>query len=186
MRRRSWNQWMWIAAAGLLLPATQALSDPSPSETDTTTKERHGAPSKTQRHAGERKANEPMDSMGWDRNNDRMRPMNPQGHDSATRDRRAGNLAAAPSERSAEERSYVVQKGDTLGSIAAAELGSAKKWKLIARANDFDDPNELEIGRRIRIPKEASAKPREDASRDRDGMKQDRQGRSPSNPRLDR
>ncbi len=49
---------------------------------------------------------------------------------------------------------YVVQKGDTLGVIAAHELGSAKKWELIYDANRdrLKSPTDLKIGKPLRIP----------------------------------
>ena len=49
---------------------------------------------------------------------------------------------------------YVVQKGDTLGAIAARELGSAKKWESIFEANRdrLRKPTDLKIGQALRIP----------------------------------
>lgn len=61
-----------------------------------------------------------------------------------------GMNAGAP----AQERQYVVQKGDTLGAIASRELGSAKKWNAIFEANrdTLRSPTDLKIGQSLRIP----------------------------------
>ncbi len=60
----------------------------------------------------------------------------------------------APSPTVAAEREYIVQKGDTLGAIAAREMGSAKKWQLLYDANKdrLKSPTELKIGKTLRIP----------------------------------
>lgn len=47
---------------------------------------------------------------------------------------------------------YTIRKGDTLASIAAAQLGSADKAELIARANPLKNPLKLEPGRELLIP----------------------------------
>lgn len=63
--------------------------------------------------------------------------------------------AAVPtSPQSASAREYVIQKGDTLGAIAARELGSAKKWEAIYQANRdrMKNPSDLRIGKALRIP----------------------------------
>ncbi|MDA0214886.1 MAG: LysM peptidoglycan-binding domain-containing protein [Planctomycetota bacterium] len=51
-------------------------------------------------------------------------------------------------------REYVIQKGDTLGAIAARELGTSKKWELIYDANRdrIKGPSDLKIGKPLRIP----------------------------------
>jgi nucleoid-associated protein YgaU len=50
---------------------------------------------------------------------------------------------------------YVVEKGDTLGSIAKKKLGKSSKWKDIASANSssLSDPAALSPGMTIRLPK---------------------------------
>ncbi|MSR45203.1 MAG: LysM peptidoglycan-binding domain-containing protein [Phycisphaerales bacterium] len=50
---------------------------------------------------------------------------------------------------------YAIQKGDTLGAIAARELGSSKKWELIFDANRdrLKSPSDLKIGTSLRIPR---------------------------------
>lgn len=52
------------------------------------------------------------------------------------------------------EREYVVHRGDTLAAIAQRELGSREKWRVLARANDIEDPLTLRIGQRLRIPRD--------------------------------
>lgn len=50
---------------------------------------------------------------------------------------------------------YVVQKGDTLGSIAKKKLGKTSRWKDIVAANgsDLSDPAALSPGMSIQLPK---------------------------------
>lgn len=47
----------------------------------------------------------------------------------------------------------MVKRGDTLSSIAAELFGDPALWRVIAKANRLDDPRQLEIGRRLAIPK---------------------------------
>jgi Contractile injection system tube protein/LysM domain len=47
----------------------------------------------------------------------------------------------------------VVTRGDTLSGIAAELYGDPALWRVIARANRLDDPRQLEIGRRLQVPK---------------------------------
>jgi Contractile injection system tube protein/LysM domain len=46
----------------------------------------------------------------------------------------------------------VVQRGDTLASIAAELYGDPTRWRIIAAANQLDDPRNLVIGRLLSIP----------------------------------
>jgi len=55
--------------------------------------------------------------------------------------------AAAP-------RTYVVQAGDTLGTISQKLLGTSKKWELISKANGNVSPTSLRIGQTLTIPQE--------------------------------
>ncbi len=50
-------------------------------------------------------------------------------------------------------KSRIVNDGDSLWSIAAAEYGDPKKWRLIADANDIDNPRLLEAGDELTIPR---------------------------------
>jgi nucleoid-associated protein YgaU len=47
---------------------------------------------------------------------------------------------------------YTIKVGDTLGSIAAKELGSKNKWKELQSANPGLDPRNLRAGQKIKIP----------------------------------
>jgi nucleoid-associated protein YgaU len=58
--------------------------------------------------------------------------------------------------------SYTVQSGDTLASISERLLGSGDRWKEIAKANDIEDPNKLEVGTRLTIPDRGNAENRND------------------------
>ena len=53
-------------------------------------------------------------------------------------------------------REYIVQKGDTLSSIAKKELGNPAKWKNIYEINKdkIRDPNKLKAGTKIIVPVE--------------------------------
>ena len=59
-----------------------------------------------------------------------------------------------PTQQPTTTREYVVQKGDTLGSISTRELGTAKKWESIYEANRdrLKSPTDLKIGKSLRIP----------------------------------
>ncbi|MCC7146178.1 MAG: LysM peptidoglycan-binding domain-containing protein [Phycisphaeraceae bacterium] len=46
---------------------------------------------------------------------------------------------------------YVIQKGDTLWSIAKRVYGDGKRWSDIARANNLD-PKKLPVGQKITLP----------------------------------
>lgn len=46
---------------------------------------------------------------------------------------------------------YIVQKGDTLSSIAQKVLGDANKYKEIASNNKLSDPNVLSVGEQLDI-----------------------------------
>lgn len=58
----------------------------------------------------------------------------------------------ASSARASAERIHVVQKGETLGAIAARELGSARRWPEIVKLNKIDDPDNVPAGVRLRLP----------------------------------
>jgi hypothetical protein len=48
----------------------------------------------------------------------------------------------------------VVQPGDTIDWLAADELGDPNLWRVLARANDLDDPRRLRPGQVLVIPSE--------------------------------
>lgn len=52
----------------------------------------------------------------------------------------------------ASSKRYTVKAGDTLSKIAAAKLGSWKRWKEIAKLNNIRDPRKLRVGQVLRLP----------------------------------
>jgi len=65
----------------------------------------------------------------------------------------APNAAPKKSEKpTSGARTCMVQKGDTLRSIARRELGDEKRWKEIASLNPSVDPSKLAIGMRVKLP----------------------------------
>lgn len=52
-----------------------------------------------------------------------------------------------------ELTTHVVRRGDSLVSVAARIYSDPALWRVIAEANQLDDPLRLEIGRRLTIPK---------------------------------
>lgn len=52
------------------------------------------------------------------------------------------------------ERTYTVEKGDTLSHIAKAQYGKASKWRAIFEANSdqIDDPDKIFPGQVLKIP----------------------------------
>ena len=63
-------------------------------------------------------------------------------------------LPTKPTNKSAAGTTYVVQKGDTLGSIAKNKLGKTSRWKEIAEANGstLSNPAALSPGMSIQLP----------------------------------
>jgi len=47
----------------------------------------------------------------------------------------------------------LVKRGDTVSSIAAEAYQDPALWRIIAEANELDDPRQLQIGLRLAIPK---------------------------------
>lgn len=50
------------------------------------------------------------------------------------------------------DRSYRVNKGDSLWMIAKRVYGEGQAWTLLAKANDIRDPNRLSIGQELALP----------------------------------
>jgi nucleoid-associated protein YgaU len=70
--------------------------------------------------------------------------------------------SAAPSAKrtASSGGTYVVKKGDMLSVIAQTELGSAKRWREIAKLNPKVDPDRLLEGTRLVMPTGASQGPK--------------------------
>lgn len=56
--------------------------------------------------------------------------------------------ASAPLTRETKDGSYIVQRGDTLYSIA---LAFGQDWREIARWNELEDPGKLQVGQALRV-----------------------------------
>ena len=50
---------------------------------------------------------------------------------------------------------YIVQKGDTLGTIAQKYYGDAQRYKDIAKASGIQDPNRISVGQQLLIPQDS-------------------------------
>ncbi|MCA9371294.1 LysM peptidoglycan-binding domain-containing protein [Candidatus Woesebacteria bacterium] len=48
---------------------------------------------------------------------------------------------------------YVIQKGDSLSLIAQRVYGDLNAWVIIAQANNIKNPDDIEVGKTIVIPK---------------------------------
>jgi LysM repeat protein len=57
-----------------------------------------------------------------------------------------------PTESADHAKTYVVRRGDTLSSIAAAEYGDPARWRPIAEANRIANPRRLAPGTRLSLP----------------------------------
>ncbi|MGB0768704.1 MAG: LysM peptidoglycan-binding domain-containing protein [Phycisphaeraceae bacterium] len=80
----------------------------------------------------------------------------------------------APPTPSAIPRTYTVEGGDTLSSIAVAVYGDEKAWFQIAQANPSIDPKRLQVGQVIVLPD------REDTIREREEVRPPAPGRDQS------
>jgi LysM repeat protein len=71
------------------------------------------------------------------------------------------------------ERTHVVQKGETLSSIAAKEMGSSSKFHELFEANrdQLNDANDVRVGMALKIPSRRTAKT-EPATRTRERVNQ--------------
>ena len=56
------------------------------------------------------------------------------------------------SENAQSYGTYIVNAGDTLSSIAAAQLGNYSLWTTLATLNNIRDPNSLVTGQVLKIP----------------------------------
>ena len=65
-----------------------------------------------------------------------------------------GSTEQIDSATAGEERTYTVQKGDTLSHIAKEFYGKASRWNAIFDANrdQLDDPDRIQPGQVLRIP----------------------------------
>lgn len=68
------------------------------------------------------------------------------------RRRKKKNKKKGGRHKGGKSRIYTVKAGDTLSSIAARELGSAKRWREIAKLNRLSDPKDIKVGQRLKMP----------------------------------
>jgi nucleoid-associated protein YgaU len=47
----------------------------------------------------------------------------------------------------------LIKRGDTLSSISAEMYSDPTRWRVIAQANQLDDPRQIQVGLRLTIPK---------------------------------
>ena len=84
-------------------------------------------------------------------------PMGLLGSSSAQASTRERTAPASPSASAPSSCTYTVRAGDTLGAIAARQLGSANSWTELQTANPQLKPNALRPGQTIAVPCNASA-----------------------------
>lgn len=68
------------------------------------------------------------------------------------RKRRKATPKKGQGKKGAKVKRYVVKSGDTLSSIAARHLGSARRWQEIAKLNGIRDPKAVKVGQTLRLP----------------------------------
>ncbi len=66
---------------------------------------------------------------------------------------------ATPEKKSAGQKSYKVQNGDTLWDIAEKTYNSGYKWVDVAKANNLVNPDHIEPGQVLSLPTLTAAKP---------------------------
>jgi nucleoid-associated protein YgaU len=62
-------------------------------------------------------------------------------------------LSETPRESADVVKSRIVERGDALWRIAAEEYGGAEHWRVLADANELDDPLDLTPGQVLLIPR---------------------------------
>lgn len=71
----------------------------------------------------------------------------------AKKQRQKSHSSAKSSGASVGTRTYTVRHGDTLSGIASRLLGKASRWHDIAQINHLRDPNRINVGQKLKIPK---------------------------------
>jgi nucleoid-associated protein YgaU len=61
-------------------------------------------------------------------------------------------IPVTPAPTTIAGRTYVVQRGDTLWSIAARQYGSGSRWRDIAAANGIVDERKIAVGQTLVLP----------------------------------
>ena len=83
------------------------------------------------------------------------------------------------------DKIHVVQKGETLSSIAAKEMGSSGKFQELFEANrdHLNDANDVRVGMSLRIPSRGTAKTQSTSSKTRDRVGNSAPPLLPADPR---
>ncbi len=84
-------------------------------------------------------------------------PTNAAKHTMSGDDSKSKQLKPTSDEPKLATRSYTVQHGETLGKIAAHELGSFSKWTEIAKLNGNLDPKKVHAGMKLNLPANAKS-----------------------------
>ncbi len=76
-----------------------------------------------------------------------------QAEEASTASSSSANAPQNPTTRAMAGRGvHLIKDGDTLPSIAYRTYGDATRWRVIAEANDVDDPLRLRRGRALMLP----------------------------------
>ncbi|MBS0204323.1 MAG: LysM peptidoglycan-binding domain-containing protein [Planctomycetes bacterium] len=71
-----------------------------------------------------------------------------------------GSIADGTARPAVADRIHIVQKGETLSSIAAKELGSAARFQEVFEANpELKNANDVQVGMSLRIPGQRESRP---------------------------
>ena len=78
-------------------------------------------------------------------------------NDDGTRKKKSGGMKKIPRAKNGIE--YTIKKGDTLSRIAKTLLGDASRYKELAKLNNIDNPDYIQVGQEIIIPESAIGTP---------------------------
>lgn len=62
------------------------------------------------------------------------------------------SLSKIKLESSDKTKGWIFKTSDTLQGIAAKEYDDSRKWRVIAEANNIDNPLTIQVGRRLKLP----------------------------------
>jgi len=103
--------------------------------------------------------------------NEQVQELSPIPFPGANGESPAGRDAADASSQTpvATEKMHIVQKGETLSSIAAKEMGSSSKFHELFEANrdQLNDPNGVYVGMSLRIPSRRASRTETPVTRDK-------------------
>lgn len=64
----------------------------------------------------------------------------------------ASQIKEKPRHSADHQKRLVLREGETLSSLAAKEYADPKMWRIIAEANDIDDPYNVKTGTILKLP----------------------------------